>query len=332
MNKVFKTLKKHDFASVKVTEDKIYLGVDLRLAGMYNGLNFTCANKINFPQGSYKALDFKKLVKPRLWVFSKSDNGDVVAYGPKRKRIVIHAEAPDPHLAEVTEGKKIELPCLEEAIKSVSHCIGENESRKNLMGLHVKKGFYQGADAFRIARYPAQIEDDLNLIIPKKYLKAIPTTPGTVYSYDENYFTAVDGDFKLSIRLIDADYPDLDSLLKPQPLIFEVNRLELLDIFKAAFELHGKNQDNVVKITGLDFSIQVKTQNIKSCRTQTWEARGEVHKFEPLAVNVKFFIDALKAMKSESVMVGQSKQYAPINLNGLDDKFSQVVMPVKIKW
>ncbi len=226
--------------------------------------------------------------------------------------------------------------------KTVSF-IGENESRKNLMGLHIKnlhgKISFTGADAYRIADYQIDwVSDwDFDLIFPKTSLKNVAkifTHDRLNFYTDNNYIQIKNDHMEYQSRLIEAEYPNLDKLLQEQSYHGEVESGSLIDALEMMEIMVEKESKAVLKM-----SLTYDKMMLESQKLEFGDSAVEIDwKFEEsekvVGMNIRFFTEVSKIFKKEDVIkLNMTKEETPMILSSTGiPGYKAVLMPVRIQW
>jgi len=282
---------------------------------------------------------------PQNWVFLTSRNSKVKLPGV------------DPNHFPVIEFKelenKIEFPgeILKSAIDLTYFAIGENESRKSLMGLNLEivspnKIHWTSADAYRICQYQTEIEKTIegsgNIIIPKKSLveikRIIDFSDETLsISFTENTFQITTQQIKFKTSLIEAEYPNLNSLINTTILNpLQVKKEEIINAVRILNTINDSDTNSIMKI-----SVQQGKMILESQKREFGEGNDEIecdYSGEAMIVglNIRFFLDALQIFEASGddiIYINISDPSAPITLYCEEwNYFKTILMPVKIQW
>ena len=282
---------------------------------------------------------------PQNWVFLTSRNSKVKLPGV------------DPNHFPVIEfkdlEKKIEIPgaILKSAIDLTYFAIGENESRKSLMGLNLEiinpdKIHWTGADAYRICQHQTKMTDQIegsgNIIIPKKSLVEIKriidfSDETLLISFNDNTFQISTNKIKFKTSLIEAEYPNLNSLINTtisNPL--QVPKEDIINAVRILNTITDSDANSIMKMT-----IQTGKMILESQKREFGEGNDEIScdysgKEMSIGLNIRFFLDALhifEASNDETISINISDPGAPITLYCEEwDYFKTILMPVKIQW
>ncbi|MBU2647815.1 DNA polymerase III subunit beta [bacterium] len=282
---------------------------------------------------------------PQNWVYLTSGNSKVKlpGVGPNHFPVIEFKELE----------KTIAIPgvFLKSAIDLTYVAIGENESRKSLMGLNLEivgpdKIHWTGADAYRICQYQTRmetpIEESGNIIIPKKSLteikRIIDFSDDTLFiSFNENTFQIVTDQIKFKTSLIEAEYPNLNSLIN-SPILnpLHVAKAEIINAVRILNTVTDSDTNSIMKMT-----IQSGKMILESQKMEFGEGNDEIEcdysgKEMSIGLNIRFFLDALQIFEAsgdEMVYINISSPEAPITLF-CDEwtHFKTILMPVRIQW
>ena len=282
---------------------------------------------------------------PQNWVFLYCENSKVKLPGV------------DPEHFPVIEFKelknKFQLPgkLFVTAIDRTYFAIGDNESRKNLMGLNlaIKSPTlinWTGADSFRISQFMTElespIESDGNIIIPKKSLQEIKRIIDfgeeiIDLSFDENTFQISTRQVNFKTRLIEAEFPNLDGLLSNVgPYQLAVPKEELMNAVKILHTITEGEPNSVLKLTAQPEKVLLESQKL-----EFGEGNDEIEcdfsgEQMSIGLNIRFLMESLQSFESsddDRLTINISDQEAPfmVQCEGWKD-FKTILMPVRIKW
>lgn len=282
---------------------------------------------------------------PQNWIFLTSRNSKVKLPGV------------DPNHFPVIEFKEldkmIEIPgeILKSAIDLTYFAIGENESRKSLMGLNLEmispdRIHWTGADAYRICQYQSKMQNPIdgsgNIIIPKKSLVEIKriidfSDETLAISFSENTFQITTKQIKFKTSLIEAEFPNLNNLINSNisnPL--QVIKEDIINAVRILNTINNSDANSVMKMTVLQGKMILESQ-----KREFGEGNDEIAceysgKEMIVGLNIRFFLDALQifeASADEMISINISDPAAPITLYCDEwDYFKTILMPVKIQW
>lgn len=227
--------------------------------------------------------------------------------------------------------------------KSIDRClyaIGENETRKNLMGLNISSDGdvlrFMGADGFRIAEQKFNRSClDFDLIVPKSAYQALSKLCSKAdlfqVGFDDYHISFTSPGLKFRSRLIEADYPNLDTLLNHrQSCQVEFNRKLLLETLIQIKEISESESNDFIKFDFGDNSVLLATWD----KTKTDLVVNYDDKPCYFALNLSLLIETLNNMKVETIFIRfDNFKDSPIVIENDDwNDFRSLLMPVRIEW
>ncbi|MCP4297260.1 MAG: DNA polymerase III subunit beta [Proteobacteria bacterium] len=282
---------------------------------------------------------------PQNWIYLSSG------------RTKIKLPGVEPDLFPIIDFKELQnkfsLPgtVFKKAIERTFFAIGENEARKNLMGLNLKllpesQIRWMGADAFRISQVLTNIELPSlsvgDIIIPKKSLTEIRRIlefrdNNVEISFDDNTFQVFSEKVKFKTRLIETDYPNLDDLVrKIGPIFVRMAKKELINSVRILYRVSDEDPNAVLKLTLNEGILLIESQKLEHGEGNDQISCDYAGETMSVGLNIKFLLDGLQ------VFEGSSGDTINLNLTGPTDPFviqsdewddfKTILMPVKIKW
>ena len=263
------------------------------------------------------------------------DHPNKDATGAKQKKL--------PHRFSLTKEQ------FREIYENSFFAIGENDSRKNLMGLNINKDgkglVFRGADSFRITEYHLDIKNkvedsELNgVILPKKSLKKISdifkSSKRLRFGYNDDFFSVTDGQKYFHGKIIQAEFPNLVRLTQIDlPHKVTLNTFALLKAFDLLRRSSNYDYKAVGKFAIGDNAVTVGNRScLIECATETdvpCEYEGE-----PLEIglNVGFFHEALTKIRTKEFIMEFGAPDNPVYFypSGVTH-FKTIQMPVRIRW
>lgn len=279
-------------------------------------------------------------VTPQNWMYLKSG---------KTKVRIPAMDAEHFPSCEIKRGSimfGLEPEQLKDVFDKTYTSIGDNESRKNLMGLNIKNAgrdiIFTGADSFRITRFKIEgikkgtKKKDFDLIFPKKGLnnvtKLFKKTDTKFYSND--YFIQVEGDsMQYQSRLIEADFPNLDRLMEPLPKMATADAEPLVNSMKMLKFVVEQDRHAVLKMS-LNGSMVLESQKLEFGEAST-EIDCEYESTDFVCgLNIMFFNEMLAPFnKQAKICINVKDVEAPILFSSPTiENYKSVLMPVRIQW
>jgi DNA polymerase III sliding clamp (beta) subunit (PCNA family) len=228
---------------------------------------------------------------------------------------------------------------FKEVSQSCLYAIGENESRRNLMGLSIKGDKLTGADAFRIVEYTTH-DTGVETIVHKRSVQSLLKLDQVCqYFLNEsaNTFSATCDLWTYSAKVIEASYPDLSRILNLPEYSVELDKAELLE--QVTFLKDWEKDINAVcklKIYSNcvdDPTLKVQNQSGKVSSDLCLDsANANLDEDISIGLNINFLWEALKNLKGDKVTIRFNNSISPIFFQGDNEDIKTVLMPVKIKW
>lgn len=240
---------------------------------------------------------------------------------------------------------------LKNAIDRTYFAIGENESRKNLMGLNLQILSpeiisWKGADSFRICQFNSNLEQPIalegNIIIPKRSLQEIKRVlefgkENVDVSFDDGVFQIFTSQVKFKTRLIEAEFPNLNRLIETPSLhIVSLSKSELLNAVRVLSTLTEGDQKSVMKMT-----FEEGKANLESQKLEFGEGNDVIFcdyqgaKIS-IGLNIRFFLEAIQSfdgLTEDSIQLCFSSPESPFIMQCEEwDNYKTVLMPVRIQW
>lgn len=235
-------------------------------------------------------------------------------------------------------------------IRQVTIAASSDEARPALMGvmLKVKKNTatFATADGFRLAvrttTLPTPSNQECQLLIPARALLELGRALKDSADPVEMCFPAEGQqalfhtpDFELATQLIDANFPDYEAVIPPEPGTRTV--LQTTDFLKACkqAEIFARESSNIARLE-LQAGVNGQPGNIKVFAQADETGSNEtcveaVVEGEPLqiAFNVRFLRDVLEVIQTPSVVLETNQSNTPgvIRPHG-EDNYLHVLMPM----
>ncbi len=253
-----------------------------------------------------------------------------------------------PELPDVNDGKPVKLPQnkLKELINGTIFAVSENQGRPIHTGVKFEVTDTSitaiAVDGFRLARrtyHPEESTDrEMSFVVPSGSLKEVEKVVSD--SEDEASFILGRkhilfqvGDATLVCRLLEGEFLDWRRVVPtncPTRLIAHVSDL-YSSVERVGLIVSEKYKSPVRCIFG-NQELQMKTNTTIGVAEDRCSFAGDGKELE-IGFNVRYLLDALKAVPSEEVTLELTNGLSPIVLTPVDDKqdFSYMVLPVRIK-
>jgi len=239
---------------------------------------------------------------------------------------------------------------LFDAIQKVLFSISNDETRPVLTGvlLILKKGevTFVSTDGFRLSQKRVKnqenIEEEQKIIIPKSVLfelsKLASEDKDIKFSFDknENQIVFLAGEYVLSSRIIQGEFPDFERIIPKETLIsVEADKDELSRAIKLA-SVFAKDSANITKLTLNKDNIEISAESSQSGNqkikvdSKMVKGKDSSEKFL-IAYNYRFLEEFLNVCGGDSVIMEFSDPSAPgLFLDPTDKNYLHIIMPVRI--
>ena len=221
-----------------------------------------------------------------------------------------------------------------------------NESRKNLMGIHMMKDgdtvVFEATDGHRLARKSVLMEEVLfnaaDVIIPATVCAEIKKTSEAFdekmnIQFDESAMRFDSGRISIKTRLIEGKFPNCDPIIpKDNSLTLEVDRGRLMQSLKIVSAISSEK---------LRPSKMILTKNkllMESEKAEYGNVNDEIEvsyngdDFQ-IGFNCRYLLDALSVMTTENVVLFLKSDMSPVLIRQPnDDSFLTVIMPLRVDW
>ena len=339
------TINGDNFLQVKATNyDKTFLGnfpVEIIEPGQLCMNTYRLYNLVK----EFRGTSVQIRSTPQNWVYLSCDHSQV------KLPCIDSGLFPVVEFRELTNQFKLPAQIFKNAIDRTIFCIGENESRKNLMGLNLQiisptQIQWLGADGFRIAQFitnlEVEIESQGNIIIPKNALVDIKkiltlSEEEITICFNENEIQILTEKMKFKTRLIEADFPNLDTLLNSIGRIkVGISKDEIINAIRIIHTLTEGEPNSFVKFTFQDGKLLISSQKLDfgegndeiSCDYEEEEVN--------IGLNVRLLLEALQSFESspdDMIYFNFSKTVTPVSLTCEEwENFLTILMPVQIEW
>lgn len=251
----------------------------------------------------------------------------------------------------VSENKSIQIPkeVFKETIPEVSFACAVDEGRPVLTGIlsEIKDGKFEvvATDGFRLAHktYSQEKLSGMNFkaLIPRRTLDELVHLIGEEKEeFDEVSLSATHnqnqvvfslGNTVLSSRLIEGNFPSWEKII-PEKFITKVtvSKDELIKGLKLA-SVFARGEANVIKIKINTASLGLASET-KELGYQDAEVEAEVTGEQmEVAFNSKYLLDAVSALKEDSLIIEFSGALSAARLSPVTEKgLEYIVMPVRV--
>ena len=265
-----------------------------------------------------------------------------ITSGASSYRIHTHAAEDFPRLPDVSaiELSSIDRDALLETINRVGRSASRDDSRPVLTGVLVRfeggRLVMAATDSYRLAVKETAAGTglpDMEAIIPARALQELarvgaPADAVLLGLQDNQVVFGVDGVW-LTTRRIDGQFPNYRQLL-PEQFEHEVSlpRGELLDVVRRVSLMAQRNSPLRLSFTEGSLTISAQTLDVGESR----ESLAAPFSGEPLDIgfNAEFLRDGIDSVDSETVRLKLISPLRPAVIEGDDDGYTYLIMPIRL--
>jgi DNA polymerase-3 subunit beta len=258
-----------------------------------------------------------------------------------------------PNFPEYNEEFLVSLPCdlIKELIdKTIFSAAQERESNYTLTGILLEKGEKEknnirmvSSDGHRLSIMEKELSEESeniniekNTLIPRKGVSEIKKISegqkNISLGADKKQLVVKTKNSLMIVRLMNGEFPDYRSIVNviEKDNFIEIDRSKFLESLKRT-NLFTEDTFNAVEL-----SVEEKKLTLSSQNMDFGNAKDEMtinYSGGPLELgfNCRYFIDALQAMRSDTVKVYVNSDQSPCLIEGDDDQgFISIIMPMKI--
>lgn len=234
----------------------------------------------------------------------------------------------------------VEREALLETVARVARSASRDESRPVLTGILARfepgKLVMAASDAYRLAVKETSLEDsdkELEAIIPARALHELSRIAQSAdairVGIHENQVVFAADDLWLTTRRIDGQFPNYKQLI-PETFEHELTlpRAELLDVVRRVAVLVQRHAPLELHFAEGELTVLARSTEVGEAR----EALPAPYAREPLAIgfNADFLREGLESVTSDDVRVKLISPLRPVVLQGEDEDFSYLVMPIRL--
>jgi DNA polymerase-3 subunit beta len=247
-----------------------------------------------------------------------------------------------PRLPE-TEGIQlhaIDRETLLETISRVSRSASRDESRPVLTGVLVRfepgKLVMAATDSYRLSVKETVVEAaglELEAIVPARALTELARVAAEADKLElgvhENQVVFGTGDAWLTTRRIDGQFPNYKQLV-PEAFEYEVSigREELLDVVRRVSVMAQRNSPLRLRFGDGELAVSAQTQDVGEARESLPVAfSGELLE---IGFNAEFLRDGIESIAGDQVKLKLISPLRPAVLEGENDDFLYLIMPIRL--
>lgn len=285
---------------------------------------------------------------PEEHVMIKCDSDLKVSIQSGTAHFEIFAQAADeyPVIPSVEEAQKLLLPqnILKSMIEETAFAASTDESRPILNGIKVQaegtKLEMVAIDGYRLAVRTEDHEgknDLVNFIVPSKAMsevaRSIRDSQEDIAIYpSHNHILFESEDFRLVSRLLQGDFLDYQRIIPPSCLTrIVIDSQEMLEAIERAALLINVEQRrfpvSFKSISENELQVSAKTDLGSVEEVVNIELEGDMIDID---FNPRYFLDALRAVEDEKILLEFSGPSAPCLVKPLEaDKYLYMLLPLR---
>ena len=247
-----------------------------------------------------------------------------------------------PRLPDAAAGDRHEVDreMLLETVARVSRSASRDESRPVLTGVLMRfepgKLVMAATDSYRLSVKETATEGsvpELEAIVPARALgelvRIAQAGDGIELGVHENQVVFSTGDALLTTRRIDGQFPNYRQLV-PEAFDHELTlpRDELLDVVRRVAVMAQRNSPLRLRFAEGELTVSAQTQDVGEAR----ESLPVSFAGEPLEIgfNAEFLRDGVESVSGEQLRLKLISPLRPAVLQGDDDDFLYLIMPIRL--
>ena len=253
-----------------------------------------------------------------------------------------------PELPDVNDGRPIQIPQskLKELISGTIFAVADNQARPIHNGVKFEVSDTAvttvAVDGFRLARRTYHPEEGLvrqmDFVVPSqglKELEKILTDSEDMASFllGSKHILFQVGAATLVCRLLEGDFLDWRRVVPTgSPIKLVANVSDLAQSVERVGLIVSEKNKSPVRCIFSNQEVQMRTSNTLGAAEDKCSFAGDGQETE-IGFNVKYLLEALRAVPSEEVTLELTNGLSPIVLTPVDEKydFAYMVLPVRIK-
>ena len=252
-----------------------------------------------------------------------------------------------PELPDVGDGRSVRIPQknMKELISGTIFAVSENQGRPIHTGVKFEveddKVSAIAVDGFRLARRTYHTEEStgahLSFVVPAQGLKEVEKIlqedEEVAFTLGSRHILFSIGDATIICRLLEGDFLDWKKVVPTNsPIKLVANVGELSSSIERVGLIVSEKQKSPVRCIFSDNILQLRTNTTIGAAEDRCSIAGDGKELE-IGFNVRYLIEALRAIPSEEVTLELTNGLSPIVMTPVDEKldYSYMVLPVRIK-
>jgi DNA polymerase-3 subunit beta len=266
----------------------------------------------------------------------------VVTAGTANYRLHTYSAEDFPRLPDIETAQfhAVDRDVLIETVGRVGRSASRDESRPVLTGILVRfepgKVVMAATDSYRLAVKETAVTDplpDLEAIIPARALQELSRIAGSSTEIqlgvlDNHVVFGSDGSW-LTTRRIDGQFPNYRQLI-PEQFEYELAlpRDELLEVVRRVSLMAQRNSPLRLRFAEGEVTVSAVTQDVGEAR-ESMPAPFTGDTLE-IGFNAEFLRDGLESITSDSLKFKLISPLRPAVLEGGDDDYVYLIMPIRL--
>ncbi len=252
-----------------------------------------------------------------------------------------------PELPDVSDGKAIKIPqtAMKELIGGTIFSVSENQGRPIHTGVKFEVDNETvsaiAVDGFRLARRTYHTEEPtgrtLSFVVPAQGLKEVEKIlqegeEDVAFTLGTKHILFQMGNATLICRLLEGDFLDWRRVVPTGcPIQLVANVGELTSSLERVGLIVSEKYKSPVRCLFSNQQLHLKTNNTIGVAEDRCSFAGDGKELE-IGFNVRYLIDALRAVPAEEVVLELTNSLSPIVMTPADDKqdYAYMVLPVRI--
>ena len=265
-----------------------------------------------------------------------------VTSGPSTSRLHTYSAEDFPKLPDVDSVQtfSVDRVAFLETVARVARAASRDESRPVLTGILVRfeggRLVMAATDSYRLSVKETSTEGsvpELEAIVPARALgelaRIAQAGEGIELGVHENQVVFSTGDALLTTRRIDGQFPNYKQLV-PETFDHELAlpREELLDVVRRVAVMAQRNSPLRLRFAEGELTVSAQTQDVGEAR----ESLPVAFAGEPLEIgfNAEFLRDGIESVGGEQLRLKLISPLRPAVLQGEDDDFLYLIMPIRL--
>ena len=273
--------------------------------------------------------------------YREEENVLQVKCGPAEYRLNTYSAEDFPRLPDTSAPTSpVDTDALLTTVASVGRAVSRDEARPVLTGILMRFGdgklVMAATDSYRLSYKETPVEGtvpELEAIVPARALQELARVAQAGERIElgvhENQVIFSTGDALLTTRRIDGQFPNYKQLV-PEAFDHELAlpREELLDVVRRVAVMAQRNSPLRLRFGDGELTVSAQTQDVGEAR----ESLPVSFNGEPLEIgfNAEFLRDGIESVGGEQLRLKLISPLRPAVLQGEDDTFLYLIMPIRL--